>query len=95
MSFWVYMIASQKNGTLYTGMTDDLAKRIWEHKSKLKKGFAAKYGVDLLVWCEEHESRESAFSRERAIKKWNRAWKIELIEKENPNWDDIFETLMH
>ncbi len=95
MSFYVYILANKKHGTLYTGMTDDLAKRVWMHKEKTIKGFTSKYGVDRLVWCEEHESRESAFIRERAIKKWNRAWKIELIEKDNPDWKDLYETIMH
>ncbi len=72
MAFYVYILASKKNGTLYIGMTDDIARRMWEHKNKLFKGFTEKYGVDLLVWYEEHESRESAFGRERAMKKWNR-----------------------
>ena len=95
IAFYVYMLASKKHGTLYTGMTDDLAKRVWMHKEKILKGFTSKYGVDKLVWYEVHETRESAFIRERAIKKWNRAWKIEMIEKENPNWADLYETIMH
>ena len=89
MAFYVYIVASRKNGTLYIGMTDDLEKRIWEHKEKLFKGFTAKYGVDRLVWHETHDTRESAFRRERAMKKWNRQWKIDLIEKENPYWQDL------
>ncbi len=94
MAFYVYLVASKKRGTLYIGMTDDLAKRIWEHKEKLTKGFTTRYAVDRLVWYEVHESRESAFIRERAMKKWNRVWKIELIETENPDWNDLYETLM-
>ena len=95
MAFWVYMLANRKGGTLYIGMTEKLAKRIWSHKEKLTKGFAARYNVDKLVWYEPHETRESAFQRERAMKKWNRAWKIKRIEKENPDWNDLHETLMH
>lgn len=93
--FWVYSLASKKNGTLYIGMTDDIAKRVWEHKKNLRKGFTDRYGVKRLVWIERHETRESAFARERAMKKWRRAWKIDIIEKDNPNWDDLFETIMH
>ena len=85
------MLASKKNGTLYIGMTDDIEKRIWEHKEKSFKGFTAKHGVDKLVWYEMHDTRDGAFARERAMKKWNRQWKIEVIEKENPCWEDLSE----
>ena len=91
MAFYVYLLASQKNGTLCVGMTDDLENRMREHKTKAFKGFTAKYGVDRLVWYEDHDSRESAFARERAMKKWNRQWKIDLIEKQNPHWEDLAE----
>ena len=91
--FWVYMLASQRNGTLYIGSTDDLAKRVWEHREEIFKGFTAQYGVKMLVWYEAHEVRESAFTRERQMKKWKRAWKIELIEKENPDWRDLYDLL--
>ena len=93
--FWVYILASKKHGTLYIGMTDDLARRIWMHKEELSPGFTQQYGVKILVWREAHESRESAFTRERQLKKWNRAWKIELIEKDNPDWLDLYQTLNH
>lgn len=93
--FYVYILASKRNGTLYTGSTDDLARRIWQHKEKAFDGFTSQYGVDRLVWCEPHDSREAAFTRERQIKEWRRAWKIELIEKENSEWDDLYETLNH
>jgi putative endonuclease len=93
MSFFVYMLASRKNGTLYVGMTDNLARRIWEHQTGAIPGFTKRYGVKTLVWYEVHESREAAFQRERQLKKWNRAWKIQLIEKENPNWRDLTEEL--
>ena len=86
----VYILASKPNGTLYIGVTSDLIQRIWQHKSNLVKGFTERYGVHRLVWYEVHESMESAIQREKAIKKWNRAWKIELIEKNNPTWRDLY-----
>jgi putative endonuclease len=89
MSFFVYILASRRNGTLYIGMTDNLARRISEHQSGVVPGFTGRYGVKALVWYELHESRESAFQRERQLKKWKRAWKIELIERSNPNWRDL------
>ena len=94
MAFYVYIVASQRNGTLYIGSTDDLARRIWEHKEQLRQGFTAKYGVDLLVWYETHDTRDSAFLRERRMKKWNRAWKLELIERFNPGWRDLLDELV-
>jgi putative endonuclease len=93
MTFHVYLLASQRNGTLYIGSTDDLARRVFEHKDKQRRGFTSKYGVDRLVWFEAHETRESAFVRERQMKKWNRAWKIALIERFNPAWRDLYEDL--
>ena len=89
MSFHVYILASQRNGTLYIGYTDDLVRRMIEHRAGNLSRFAAKYGALTLVYFEEHETRESAWLRERQMKKWNRAWKIELIERFNPNWDDL------
>jgi putative endonuclease len=86
MSFFVYILASRRNGTLYIGMTDNLARRVWEHQSGAIPGFTKKYGVKLLVWYEAHDSRESAFRRERQIKKWNRA---RLIERVNRAWRDL------
>ena len=91
--FFVYILAGKRNGTLYTGSTDDLSKRIWQHKNKIFPGFTAKHSVDRLVWYEAHDTRESALTRERQIKEWKRAWKIELIESMNPEWDDLYETL--
>ena len=93
MSFYVYILASRRNGTLYTGMTDDLPKRIWQHRSGAIPGFTKRYDVKMLVWMEEHDSRESAFLRERQLKKWNRDWKLRLIEKENPAWRDLWHDL--
>jgi putative endonuclease len=94
MSFYVYILASRRNGTLYIGMTDNLARRIWQHQTEVVPGFTKKYGVKILVWYELHESRESAFQRERQIKKWNRAWKIALIERSNPKWRDLTNELV-
>ena len=92
--FYVYILASRPNGTLYTGSTDDLLKRIVEHREKLRGGFTAKYDVSRLVWYEVHVSREVAFVRERRIKEWRREWKLDLIERMNPEWADLFETLL-
>jgi len=86
-------MASRRNGTIYTGMTDDLAARIYQHKSKAHPGFTAKYDCTQLVWYEVHDSRESAFQRERQIKEWRRVWKLHLIEERNPTWADLYETL--
>lgn len=90
----VYILASGWNGTLYVGVTSDLVKRIWEHKSDLVPGFTNKYRVHDLVWFEEHQSMESAILREKAIKEWKRAWKIELIETANPEWRDLYPGLL-
>jgi putative endonuclease len=91
MAFYVYMLASKKNGTLYVGMTDDLIKRVWQHRESVADGFTKAYGVKMLVWYEIHDAREPAFTRERQIKKWNRVWKLEMIEKQNPGWRDLWD----
>lgn len=91
--FYTYILASGRNGTLYVGSTDDIAKRVWEHKERLRPGFTAQYGVDQLVWYEVHDSREGALQRERLIKRWRRAWKLELIERTNPDWRDLYDGL--
>jgi putative endonuclease len=93
MAFYTYIVASRRNGTLYVGSTDSIVVRTSEHKQKLRGGFTSKYGVDRLVWYEAHETRAGAFMRERQIKKWNRVWKLELIEKANPEWRDLFDDL--
>ena len=93
MSFFVYILASRRNGTLYVGMTDDLVRRTWEHRNGVVPGFSRKDGVKSLVWYEVHDTREAAFQRERQIKKWNRAWKLELIEKSNLEWRDLGDDL--
>ena len=90
MAFYVYLVTNKRYGTLYAGHTDDLVKRTWEHRIDARPGFTSRYHLKTLVWFEVHESRESAFARERAIKKWDRAWKLELIEKENPSWRDLW-----
>ncbi|SPA48137.1 GIY-YIG nuclease family protein [Cupriavidus taiwanensis] len=87
---YVYMLASQRNGTLYVGVTSDLLRRVWQHKEGFVEGFTKQYGVKQLVWYESHESLEAAITREKQIKKWNRAWKIELIEGANPYWNDLY-----
>ena len=89
----VYILASQRNGTLYTGVTSNLPQRIWHHKHGLVEGFASTYGVHVLVWYERHETMVSAIAREKAIKKWNRAWKLELIEASNPEWCDLYDEI--
>lgn len=90
---YVYLLASQRNGTLYVGVTSDLIKRIHQHRTDSVDGFTRKYGVHRLVWLEAHATMESAIPREKQIKKWNRAWKIELIEAENPEWRDLFDSI--
>ena len=86
----VYILASQPDGTLYVGVTSYLARRVWEHKTDLVDGFTKKYGVHRLVYYELHVSMIEAIRREKQIKKWYRAWKIDLIEKENPEWLDLW-----
>jgi putative endonuclease len=90
----VYMLASQKNGTLYIGVTSDLAKRVWEHKNNIVEGFTKEYRVHQLVWFELHESMESAILREKRLKEWKRKWKLALIERTNPNWQDLYPTIV-
>jgi putative endonuclease len=88
--FYVYILASKRNGTLYVGVTSDLTQRVWQHKSKLVGGFTKKYGVDKLVYYEVHREANSAITREKQIKKWRRAWKVRLIEEGNPDWKDLY-----
>jgi len=91
----VYILASDRNGTLYVGVTSDLIKRVWEHKNDLVPGFTKRYNVHELVWYELHESMESAIAREKAIKEWKRRWKLELIERGNPEWKDLYPELLY
>ena len=93
-SFYVYILASQRNGTLYIGITNDLIKRVYEHRNNLVDGFTKKYKVHSLVYYEQCGDIESAIIREKRLKKWNRKWKLELIEKENPQWRDLYEDLL-
>ena len=86
-------MCNNRNGTLYTGLTSDLVKRIYEHKYGLIEGFTKKYGVNKLVWYEIHQSVENAIEREKQIKTWKRSWKLRLIEKENPEWIDLYENI--
>lgn len=90
-AFYVYILASQPRGTLYTGVTSNLPQRIWQHKNDQIEGFTNKYCVKLLVFYEQHDTAEHAITREKQIKKWSRAWKLELIETENPQWRDLYE----
>ena len=86
----VYLLASKRGGTLYIGVTSDLKQRVWLHKNDMVEGFTKRYRVHDLVWYEVHETMEDAIIREKALKKWHRAWKIHLIEKTNPTWKDLF-----
>jgi putative endonuclease len=92
--YYVYILASKPNGTLYTGVTDNIARRVWEHKQGLVEGFTKKYSVHSLVYCESFAQPQEAIQREKRLKKWNRAWKIRLIESTNPEWKDLYETVM-
>jgi putative endonuclease len=87
--YYVYMLASRRNGTLYVGVTNDLGRRIGEHKEKAVRGFSKRYGVTLLIWYEAFADINDAIVREKQIKGWNRAWKIRLVEKNNSGWNDL------
>jgi putative endonuclease len=89
--YYVYILASKRNGTLYTGVTDDLARRIYEHKNDVRDGFTKRYGVHILVWFEVFEDVNAAIQREKRIKNWRRAWKLQLIEQDNREWRDLYE----
>ena len=91
---YVYILANCRNGTIYIGVTSDLIKRIWQHKNKAVNGFSEKYAVDKLVFYEVHDSILSAIAREKQLKNWHRAWKLELIEKNNPEWNDLFDEIL-
>ena len=90
----VYILASRRNGTLYVGVTSNLPERIYQHKNNWVEGFTNKYEIHTLVWYEVHETMMSAIAREKAIKKWRRNWKLRLIERENPNWTDLYSTIL-
>src|ERR1700744_1981581 len=91
--FFVYLLASERNGTLYVGMTSNLPQRIWQHKQKVADGFTERYGIAMLVWYAACDTAEAAITREKQIKKWNRAWKRRLIEEQNPTWRDLYDDI--
>lgn len=92
--YYVYILASKRNGTLYTGVTSDLIKRIWQHKSGETKGFTSEYKVDQLVYYEIHSDILKAIKREKNIQAWKRIWKLQLIEKNNPDWEDLYYSIV-
>jgi putative endonuclease len=94
MPYFVYLLASKRNGTLYCGVTRDLARRVGEHREKAVPGFTRTYGVDILVWFEAFADISDAIAREKQIKGWNRAWKVRLIEKDNPVWKDLTQSIL-
>lgn len=93
-NYYVYILASQRNGTLYIGVTNNLVKRVYEHKNGLVSGFTKKYNVKILVYFETTSDIVSAISREKQVKKWNRKWKLELVEESNPDWKDLYRDLI-
>jgi putative endonuclease len=90
----VYILASRRNGTLYIGVTSDLPGRIWQHKNDVIKGFTQKYAVHTLVYCELHAEMPAAIAREKQLKEWRRAWKLDLIERHNPEWNDLYDQIL-
>ena len=90
---WVYIMTNRPNGTLYLGVTSDIARRAWQHRESLLDGFTKQYGLTRLVYAERHDEIAAAIQRERTMKHWPRAWKVRLIRKQNPDWDDLYETL--
>ncbi|QYJ00912.1 GIY-YIG nuclease family protein [Thalassovita mediterranea] len=92
-SSWVYIVTNKRNGTLYTGVTSDLVGRVWQHRHGYFAGFSRKYGCTQLVWFETHDDIKEAIAREKRIKRWKRAWKLELIETGNPDWRDLYSEL--
>ena len=93
-NYYVYILASKRNGTLYIGVTSNLPKRVWEHKNKLVEGFTKKYKVHKLVYFEQTENVQSALLREKQLKKWKREWKLTLIEEKNPEWKDLYDEIL-
>ena len=91
--FYIYILASKRDGTLYIGVTNDLARRVWEHRTDAANGFTKKYGVHRLVWYEVADTALAAITREKQLKKWNRAWKARLIEEMNPDWKDLYDEI--
>jgi putative endonuclease len=93
MAYYVYILASRRDGAIYGGITNDLVRRVYEHRIKAVPGFTAKYNITRLVWFETYDDPVSAISREKELKNWSRAWKIQLIKKDNPSWDDLYESI--
>ena len=91
---WVYIMTNRPNGTLYLGVTSDIARRAWEHREGLVEGFTKRYGLTRLVYAERQDEIAAAIQRERTVKHWRRAWKVDLIVANNPDWDDLYETLL-
>jgi putative endonuclease len=93
MTYYVYILASRRDGAIYVGVTNDLVRRVYEHRTKAVPGFTSKYDITRLVWFEIYDDPISAISREKELKKWKRAWKIQLIEVQNPGWEDLYESI--
>ena len=93
MGYHVYILASRKDGAIYVGITNDIVRRIYEHRTKVIQGFTSKYNITRLVWFEIYNDPISAISLEKELKKWKRAWKVQLIEAQNPRWDDLYESI--
>ena len=91
---FIYIMANKRNGTLYTRVTNALSNRVWQHKQNMTEGFTKKYKVHKLVYFEQHESMHLAIEREKQVKNWKRQWKLSLIEKENPEWNDLYECII-
>jgi putative endonuclease len=93
MSYFVYILASRKDGAIYIGVTNDIVRRVYDHRTKAVPGFTSKYNITRLVWFEIYDDPISAISREKELKKWRRAWKVQLIEAQNPDWNDLYESI--
>ena len=94
MAYFVYIMASQRHGTLYVGVTNNLIRRVYEHREKITPSFTSKYNVNRLVWFDQTDNIEAAIQHEKRLKHWQRAWKIEMIEKANPHWEDLYPSLL-
>lgn len=95
MPFYVYILANERNGTLYVGVTNNLVRRVYQHKEKSISGFTSRYKVEKLIWFECYDDPENAITREKELKKWRRAWKLRLIEESNPQWKDLYDDISH
>ena len=93
MAYYVYILASRKDGATYVGVTNDLIRRVYEHRQKSVPGFSSKYNITRLVWFEVYDDPTNAITREKELKKWKRSWKLQLIEAQNPQWDDLYESI--